>query len=354
LLPRLRLRKPRKRLTSNSKGFSSIVGAVFAALIMISLVATVFVWSLSENTSYNNSVRQTNQADSDRVAERIIANVTSMRLDANSVSINGTLENQGPLSAQIITAWVTNIDQKTYAHRDSLGITLKSGNVTYLSGPTAITVPLASSSNGNFSCWFISGRGNIIHINPLFGSATVNINYSYPEYSTISNVSMGIGIIGYDFKAFFHYDTNSSSVPGNNYNLGYLANWSKTFTVAQGQYTIFHVTLTNYDPSKATMKILLPSAIYVIGSHSGTVMYNTWRAVNVTGSEATGWRLNPGNSVEYNLPWQTPVEVFFAGLGLDGGSIDSGSVYPLNILVYGKLGAEDYGQNVPFVTLYFR
>lgn len=37
-----------------------------------------------------------------------------------------------------------------------------------------------------------------------------------------------------------------------------------------------------------------------------------------------------------------------------GGSIDKRRVYPLNILVHGKLGSEDYGQNVPFVTLYFR
>jgi len=353
-LPHSKLRKARRRLIPNSKGFSSIVGAVFAVLIMVSLIAAVFVWSLSQNTLYNNTVRQVNQADSDRSNEKIVANVTTMFVDPYSVSINGTLQNEGPLSAQIITAWAQNLDQNTSARTSSLGITLKSGTVTTLSGPTAIIVPLASTTGEDYTCWFITGRGNIIHVNPLFGEATVNINYSYPEYSTISNVSMGIGIIGYDFKAFFHFDTNRSSIPSNNYNLGILADWSNTFAVTQGQYTIFHVTLTNYDPSKATMQITLPSAIYVIGSHSGTVKYNTWRVVNVTGDITTGLRLNPLNPVQYDLPWQTPVDVYFAGLGLDGGSIDSGAVYPLNILVYGKLGTDDYGQNVPFVTLLFK
>ena len=352
MLPHLRPNKTRRRLIHNSKGFSSIVGAVFSVLIMISLISAVFVWSLSENTRYNNSVRQANQADLDRSNERIVANVTVRSLDGNNVYVNGTLQNEGPLSAQITTLWVQNLGQKTYAHRDSLGITLQSGNVTYLSGSTT-SVSLANSIGESFDCWFISGRGNIIHINPLFGAATININYSYPEYSTISNVSMGIGIIGFDFKQFFHYDTNSSSTPSNNYNLGPLASWSKTYATTQGRYTIFHVTLTSYDPTAQTMYVKLPSAIYVIGSHSGTVKFDTWKLVNVTGDATTGFRLNPTYPVQYILPHEIPVDVFFAGTGLDGGLIDSGAIYPLNIMVFGKLGTADYGQNVPFVTLYF-
>lgn len=353
MLPHLRLNKTRRRLTHNSKGFSSIVGAVFSVLIMISLISAVFVWSLSENTRYNNTVRQTNQADLDRSAEKIVANVTTRRLDDSNVSVNGTLQNEGPLSVQIMTLWVQNINKTTYAHKDSLGITLKSGSVTTLSGSTT-TVSLANSIGDNLDCWFISGRGSIIHINPLFGSLTYNVNYSYPEYSTISNVSMGIGIIGFDFKQFFHFDYNSSSTPPNNYSLGKLAGWSKTYATTQGQYSIFHVTLTSYDPTAKTMYVYLPSAIYVIGSHSGTVKFDTWKLVNVTGDDTTGFRLNPTYPVQYILPHETPVDVFFAGTGLDGGAIDSGFIYPLNIMVYGKLGTTDYGQNVPFVTLYFK
>ena len=76
--------------------------------------------------------------------------------------------------------------------------------------------------------------------------------------------------------------------------------------------------------------------------------------MNVTGSEAAGYKLNPATPAQYDLPYETPVDVFFAGTGNDGGSINTGRVYPLNILVYGKLGTADYGQNVPFVTLYFK
>jgi len=353
LLPHLRLNKPRRRLTHKSKGFSSIVGAVFSVLIMISLISAVFVWSLSENTRYNNTVRQANQADSDRSAEKIVANVTARRLDDSKVSVNGTLQNEGPLSVQIMTLWVQNTNKATYAHKDSLGITLKSGSVTYLSGSTT-TVSLVNSIGDNLDCWFISGRGNIIHINPLFGNPTININYSYPQYSTISNVSMGIGIIGFDFKAFRHFDTNLTTIPANGYNLGTLDGWSKIYSVVQGQYTIFHVTLTNYDPAGQTFHVNLYSNIYYIGAHSGTCKFNYYSVVNVTGTATTGFKLNPTYPVQYDLPYETPVDVFFAGTGLNGGSVDSGFIYPMNIDVYGTLGNDSYGQNVPFVNLLFR
>jgi hypothetical protein len=324
---------------------------------MMSLISTVFVWSLSQNTLYNNAVTQTRQADLDRSNENIVANVTCLSLPPNTVSVNGTLENDGPLSTQIVTLWVIDTNptthKTTYASKSSLSMTLKTGNVTTLSGPTAINVTLANSAADSLSCWFITGRGNTIYQNPMFNAGNTTIINNGGNSSIYSNVSSGIGLIGFDFKGFSHYDTNSSSTPGNNYNLGTFAGFSKTYVVTQGQYTIFHVILTNYDPYGATMYINSPSAVYVIGSHSGTVKYNTWSLVNVTGNNTIGYRLNPTFPVQYKLPLFTPVDVFFAGTGTDGGSIDSGRVYPLNILVYGKLDSSDYGQNVPFVTLYF-
>jgi len=175
-----RRRKTHRRLVSNSKGFSSIVGAIFAVLVMISLISTVLVWSLSQNTLYNNTVTQTRQADLDRSNEKIVANVTCTGVDINSVSVNGTLENDGPLSVQIVTLWVVDANLNTSAFKSLSGITLKSGNVTTLSGPTAITVSLANSPGDSLSCWFITGRGNTVFVNPIFLqsliSSSININ----------------------------------------------------------------------------------------------------------------------------------------------------------------------------------
>jgi UDP-3-O-[3-hydroxymyristoyl] glucosamine N-acyltransferase len=40
----------------------------------------------------------------------------------------------------------------------------------------------------------------------------------------------------------------------------------------------------------------------LLGSHSGTVKYNTWGLVNVTGNAATGYFLNTLYSAQYVLP----------------------------------------------------
>jgi hypothetical protein len=352
LLAPLRHRKKRVRLISDSKGFSSIVGAVFAVLVMMSLVSTVFVWSLSQNTLYNNAVTQTRQADLDRSNENIVANVTCLPVDSNNVEVNGTLENDGPLSTQIVTLWVIDTNpttsQTTYFHKP-LSITLKSGNVTTLPyGSTATTVPLANSQKDSLSCWFISGRGNTIYQNPMFNAGNTTNNYS----SMYANVSSGIGLIGFDFKEFSHYDTSSSNTPGT-LNLGLLAGFSKTYAIDATKYIIFHVVLTNYDPYGQTMYLNSSSAIYVVGSHSQTLKYDTWGLVNVTGDSKNGYVLNPAWVANYTLPLYTPVDIFFAGAQTGSNKLDTPFVYPLNILVFGKLGTGDYGQNVPFVALNF-
>lgn len=335
------LKKAHTKLIADSRGFSSIVGAVFAVLVIISLTSTVFVWSLSQNTLYNNTVRQNNQADLDRSSEKIIANITCNRVNGNTVSVNGTLENSGPLSTQIVTLWVADATQSTSAFNSSLPITLKPGDVTTLSGSTAINVNLANSPGDSLSCWFISGRGNKISKNPLFALNTGNSN----TWNTYANVSQGIGLIGFDFKGFSHCDF-SSKPSGNNIPLGPFV---KTYVISQYNYTVFHVVLTNYDPGNQTMTLNATSAVYLIGSHQSTVKYALWNVVNVTGDAVNGYKLNPGFAALYKLPIFTPVEVFFAGT-VGSPAIDP-QVYPLNIMVFGKLGSDDYGQNVPFVAL---
>jgi hypothetical protein len=349
LLPHLRLNKKLRKFTSNSKGFSSIIGAVFAVLAMISLVSTVFLWSLSQNTQYNDAVRQSNLADLDRSNERILTNVTCYGNPYDSVLVKGTLENYGSLSVQIVSLWVVNANNTKYNYTP-LDIVLAPGNTTTIN--ESVTLP--NSEGHSLSCWFVSERGNTI------SEKSMNIinNYSESSNTTYAAVAGGIGLIGFDFKGFRHYDVvapEAGWIPDDNYPVGTLDGFLKTYHIKPfPQYTIFHVVLTNYDPGEETMYLESNSAIYVIGSHSGTVKYHTWNVINVTGNETTGYSLNPSITANYSLPYETPVHVFFAGENPKAGAdIDIGRVYPLNILVHGKLGIEDYGQNVPFVTLYF-
>jgi hypothetical protein len=382
LLQTLLIRKVIKKLALNKRGFSSIVGAIFAILAIISLTSGIFVWSINQNTVYNNTVRQSTQLDIDRLNEKALANVTAYYVNDNYVKVNGTLQNVGSLTVTLNTLWVVDSNTNEFYSTSPLNLTLKAGSTTTLTGPTALMVPLLNKENHTRICWFVSSRGNIISqyslvlasienanvtniiqtgnfTNTIPGNTTsisqsgniTNINTVGGSSTTYANVSQGIGLIAFDFKGFSHQDIESQPST-NNYLLSGLV---KTYQLSQSHYMVLHVTLTNFDPTQKTMYINPGSAIYYVGSHSGTTKYNTWNLVNVTGSNSTGWYLNDATqnpfAVSYVLPYMVPVDVFFAGVGNSGGSVDQ-NVYPLNIMVFGKLGTDAYGQNVPFVAAY--
>ncbi len=368
-----------KKLRLNRRGFSSIVGAIFALIAIASLTTAMFVWSLNTNTSYNNALRVSNQADLDRTNEQALANVSATPFNSyKAVSVNGTLENVGSLVVTLNTLWVVDTTSGKFNSSTSpLNLTLKPGNTTILNGPTAITIPLTTNASDNLICWFVSTRGNVISQRSLVlatvGNATINnlyqtvnnvtttgnftVNGNTTVYNigggstTYSNVSQGIGLIAFDFKGFSHIDLGSQPST-NNY---LLSNFIKTYTLSQSHFIVMHVTLTNFDPQEQLMYINPGSAIYYVGSHSGTTKYNSWGLLNVTGSSSTGWYLNDATQnpypASYVLPYGVPVDIFFGGVGNTGGGVDP-NVYPLNIMVYGKLGTNDYGQNVPFVAAY--
>lgn len=334
MLPRLRLRKTRRRLTSDSKGFSSIVGAVFAVLVMMSLISTVFVWSLSQNTLYNNTVTQTRQADLDRSNEKIVANITVSRVDSNNVAVDGNLSNEGPLSVQIVTLWVLDANT-TYALK-SLNITLKPGNVTTLSGPT-YNVPLANSSGDSLSCWFISGRGNTISKNPLFG---VNTGSGGPPPFAL--VSGGIGSISMDFAAFRSYIVNSSD---------YLGPARASFTISQNENLAFSINVTNLDPSQRNINLTSNSCFWALTppKGAGTPQIYGWYIATVTNGRIS----NLGSGAFVTLPYNQTAKIFF-GTGKTGNNLNTGPA-AVNLLLTGTLynstSTSDYGQNLPFIAL---
>ena len=362
MLPRLRLRKTRRRLTSDSKGFSSIVGAVFAVLVMISLISTVFVWSLSQNTLYNNTVTQTRQADLDRSNEKIVANVTVSRVDSNTVSVNGNLSNDGPLSVQIVSLWVvdTNASGSTYAFKSPLSITLKPGNVTTLSGSTALNVSLNNALGDSLSCWFISGRGNTISKNPF---AVANIGNT-GNNTLYANVSQGIGSVAMDFGSFVYFDIDGSYPP---YNLRQsewpngLPGFSPPFSTSNS--VAFRTTLTNYDPQNRTITLTSHTALWMLfkSTNPQQPLSNWWQIVNVnsTGSITS---TNAATFANVTLPWGQPTKVYFASekdivvdntitlVTLGTKMVGSAAV---NLMLFGTIGTSSYGQNIPFVSVYW-
>ncbi len=91
----------------NKKGFSSIVGAIFMILIVWSLATAYFFFTLNQNTSYNDAVRQINEADLTRMSENIQALNTSYLVNSNNyVTVRAKMQNIGSSTVKLVNLWV--------------------------------------------------------------------------------------------------------------------------------------------------------------------------------------------------------------------------------------------------------
>jgi archaellum component FlaF (FlaF/FlaG flagellin family) len=333
-------------LLTNRRGFSSIVGAIFAVLIMFSLISTVFVWSLSQNAIYNNAMAQNRQLDLDRSNEKITANVTCLRVDSNTVTINGTLKNNGPLAVQIVTAWATDLTLATYAYNSSLYIALKPGTAaTLLFGTNATLINIDNSPNDTLGCWFITARGNTVSQESSY--TTIVNNYGGFGNTTWASVAQGIGAFSFDFTSFKYYNVTVGVPDRFTYSTG-----KNTYTVPWGGYIAYSFNLTNLYPNGQDIVLDGRSEMWsYFPSSPGQANGPLWYISNV---DLTAGTISPTYS-PITLPFNVTTEVFFARQTNSWDNQQKNQLGAINLLMYGKFGtgpaAYEYAQNIPFVAV---
>ena len=336
-----------RRFLRDSKGISTAIGTILLVLAMFVISSNVFMWTISQNTVYSESVRESHQTDADQINEKITASDGNYSVWGNKVTVEATLTNVGAVAAQIINLWVFDITQQKYGFNDtisSLNLNLNPGQILDLTGSEAITVTiLGVSSMDNFNSWFVTARGN-----------TVSVTQAEVNGTIVAEVAQGIGKVGMDFDTFVYY--NVISVGGGKYGLQeYLDGGLRGFEVPQGPDIAFRVILTNYDTNKRTIDLTSHSMIWMLfptGSsdvaHSGW-----WYIVNVDDS---GTILSPFSGV--SLPYGVPTMVYFASAN-DGSFSPSSSKRngpaAVNLMLFGAIDSAPgtFGQNIPFVSVYF-
>jgi hypothetical protein len=313
-------------------------------LLVVTSIAGVFLSTLYQNTLYNYAVRGQNQQELDVRNENVVAN-GNYSVSGGKVSVIANLTNAGPVTAQIVNLWVFDTSRQTYGFNNSVGnkpwanlswTTLKAGQVLKFTSNNATKVTVPNATQGDsLSIWFVTARGNTV---PLTKSQGITI-------TNIPGTSQGIGSIAMDFKKFSHYDF--SSTPGDGTALG---NPKFTYTIAAGNSTILHVLLTNFDSSGQSINLTQSSKLWCITPFSGTVKGgDMWGLLNVTGG-----KVYPSSSKYFLvLQYGKATDVYFGPAGGSGNNklSSAGNVVPLNILLFGKIGNSDYGQNLPFIAL---
>jgi len=320
-----------------SKGVSTVIGTVFLILIIFMVSTNVLLWTFSQNAQYTQAAKDVNQDEADRRNEKIEATDGDYSVSENEVTVEVTLTNTGAVAAQMISLWVFDTSIQTYNHR-SLSLSLNPGSVADRTGDDAIAVAVDGAIPGHeFISWFVTARGN-----------TIALEKEELEDVIVAQVAQGIGYLAMDFDTFRYFEYVSDYVL-KDYPAG-----SGSYIVPRAQHVVFRIRLTNYDPSGGNRSLTLNShsLLWMYYPAVGKQVY--WYIVNVSANGT----ISPTYS-DIIIGFRETTYVYFASAsdGTFTGTPDSqkpGTVGPaaINLLLLGKIGLSNYGQNIPFVSVY--
>jgi len=304
----------KKIWNGRSKGISTVLGTVFLTLVIFAISTNVFLWTLSRNAEYTLAVKEENQKTADRLNEYVIASGTNYSVPGDEIHIKVTLKNAGSLAVQLVNIWVFDTTQEKYAN-EPVDVSLHPGQ----SRPYSVTIPISGSNTSHdFVSWFVTARGNTV---PL----------QTEEGVVIAELSQGIGSISMDFPKFrYHiYNVKNNELGPAQYK----------FSIPNSEETILGAYLTNLDESRNDINLTHYSCIWLAETDSAA--RDDWPITEVVDNATVDF--------DYKiLEYGKPTLVFF---GPTRPSSLSG-ITAVNILLYGTIGDKDYGQNIPFISIY--
>lgn len=307
--------------------------------VMMFLSTSVFLWTLSQSTMYNEAVKVRSQEETDRHSENVVASGRNYSVSGDAVTVNVELKNAGSVAVQLISLWVLDTNQSNQKFDSkSINLNLNPGDVLNLveSSETTVTITGADPSH-DFVSWFVTARGNTISVEREEEVGGV----------IVSQVAQGIGYLAMDFDKFRYFEYDSD------YELKNFTTGSGGYSVPSDEFVVFGVDLANFDPSGGERSLTL-------NSHSLLWMYfptygveRIWFIVNVNASGT----IQPVYS-DVTIAYGQRAVVYFASK-TDGSISPNDKVKPLksgpaaiNLLLLGAIGSSEYGQNIPFVSVH--
>jgi hypothetical protein len=232
------------RSRARNKGFSSVVGAVFMVLIIWVVAAGYLVFTLSQNTAYNEVVRSKNQLEADRLSEHLTASNANYTVAGNVFTVEAQISNEGPLLVTLKNLWVLDNALNEFGFNDNINASLGAGsNLVFNEAQNdAINVTLSGASSADsFSSWFVTARGN-----------TVPLTWYNSGLNSGSNNTLNVGnltqIMG-DFIPDYH-SVQWANCTGNK-----VGSWNNGWIIpSAGSFNmIWRINMTYYGNSLITL-----------------------------------------------------------------------------------------------------
>jgi hypothetical protein len=333
---------------------SSVVGAMFMILIVGMIASGYFMFTLAQNTTYNDAMRSNNNAEVVRMSESVkVPSAATYTQSGTGVQVSVTLQNDGPIAVQIKTIWAKS-SESNYGFVN-LDLNLPAGKTESINR----VVPAISGSIGASNCfaWIVTARGRTFELYPDHGigpqgpqgntgptGGTGPTGPTGPQGPTGSTsydantalVSQGIGSISMNFKTFRTYLADGSN---------HLSAESQAYTFSRSQNVAFKLNVTNMDPT-GDIYLKDKSCIWIFSPASGAIKGDVWRIATVSNNIITP--LSTGQNVL--LAYNVSTTIYFGPTSAGVNSIDAG-ITGVNLILTGTVGSYDYGQNLPFISL---
>jgi hypothetical protein len=280
----------------SSRGISTVVGTIFLVLVVFVICTNVFLWTMIQNTRYNQAVKESHQMDANRFNERVVISRGAYSVAGDRVRVDATLSNEGPVPVQVITLWVVDATINNYGFKNGLNINLNAGDSRTVSGE--MTIP-GTESNHRFNIWYVTARGNLV-------------SFVKERYVTISNMTsvMGPVLLNYQSLRWISETGNSGTweIPKNEK----IKEW--------------FLSLTNYGDEDITLST---SSMFRLEA----------------GAESNQWYLKE----KYTLAVGQEVTITFVSKTPSSMSVGT---YPTTITLVGKYASDQpYGQMFSFVAI---
>jgi len=312
---------PRRKFRKDSRGISSLIAAIFMVIMILFMSFNVFTFTLFKNTQFRDAVDTLNQMDQDSSSERLVTSLGNFSVtQLDTVQVRVTISNEGPVLFEVVRVWVVwkEGDAESQGHEE-LDISLAPGDSD--SRSIAVTVPSALPGYGTSNGWLVTTRGNLVPIEK-------------PKV-VVAQVSEGIGSIKMDFDSFRYYYWHADNS---------LAPWDEgiqSFMVPIDRL-VFGILLGNLDEDGRTITLDSRTLMHMYNpSSASSAVANI---INVEAGEVqTSW-------TNITLSYGETRWIYFGGTIL--GSFKN-QACAVNLLLLGTIGSQDYGQNIPFVSVYF-
>jgi archaellum component FlaG (FlaF/FlaG flagellin family) len=127
-------------------------------LAVLFLFFNVYMFIQKQDIKFQDTIMQSQQMDTDRNNEKVSIPIDpTQTTNANIVTVNCSIKNDGSIPAKIVRAWLTDTTYNTISHTNILGIVLSPGEIS-----NRLLAFTMNDHSGQFRLDIVTSRGNII------------------------------------------------------------------------------------------------------------------------------------------------------------------------------------------------